>query len=146
MKRFLIIIFCMTAVIASRAQELYIDQCFSDHILAKKSVTAVKVKGERLKQYNLSSFRSITVAADKKLATWVQKQVVHDAQLATDREEGIKSGQLQYGFYVFRNKNKRTFRYIFFRNNKPDDADVTDVTMVYMEGKATLSELKQMFK
>ena len=61
-------------------------------------------------------------------------------------KEGVKQGKLQYAFYVFRHKKSKTYRYIFFRNNKPEQDAVTDVTLVYMEGKATLGELKQMFK
>ena len=144
--RFYIIFICLVATIALSAQELNIDDCFGDHVLAKKSVTAVKVKGERLKAYNLTTFRSVTVAADKRTASWVQRMVKKDASLATDREEGVKDGILQYAFYVFRHKKSKTYRYIFFRNNKPEQDAVTDVTLVYMEGKATLGELKQMFK
>lgn len=145
-KRFYIIFICLVATMAISAQELSIDDCFEDNILARKSVTAVKVKGERLKAYNLNTFRSITVTADQRTASWVQRKVTKDAPLATDREEGIKDGRLQYAFYVFRHKNSKTYRYIFYRNNKPSEDAVTDVTLVYMEGKATLSELKQMFK
>ena len=145
-KRFYIIFICLVATIALSAQELSIDDCFEDNILARKSVTAVKVKGERLKAYNLTTFRSVTVAADKRTASWVLRMVKEDAANATDREEGVKQGKLQYAFYVFRHKKRKTYRYIFFRNNKPEQDAVTDVTLVYMEGKATLGELKQMFK
>ncbi|MGN0214542.1 MAG: DUF6108 family protein [Muribaculaceae bacterium] len=123
-----------------------IDLCFEDNILARKSVTAVKVKGERLKAYNLNSFRSITVTSDKHTASWVQRMVKEDAMITTDREEGIKDGRLQYAFYVFRRNKSKTYRYVFYRNNKPSEDAVTDVTLVYMEGEATLNELKQMFK
>lgn len=146
MKRiFLLLTICLMATLGISAQDMNIENCFSDDVLANKSVTAVKVKSDKLKSYNLSSFRSITISNNKRLASWVQRCVQYDAKQATGREEGIKNGKLQYGFYVFR-RTKNYYKYIFFRNNKPESDAVTDVTLVYTEGKATFEELKQMFK
>ena len=145
MKRLIFIILCTISVLIASAQDLHVNDCFSDNILDNKCVTAVKVKGERLDAYKLSTFRSITITDNQHLATWVRKCVAHDASLANDREEGVKNGVLQYGFYVFRKSGKK-YSYIFYRNNNPGKSSITDVTLVYMEGKATLSELKQMFK
>ena len=145
-KRLYILLICLWATIGLSAQELSIDECFNDNVLTRKSVTAVKVKGERLKAYNLTTFRSITVVGDGRTASWVQRMAKLDAKRATDREEGVKDGKLQYAFYVFRRNKGKTYRYIFFRNNKPEQEAVTEVTLVYMEGKATLAEIKQIFK
>lgn len=145
MKRLASIIICLMAIISLSAQDLVSEDCFEESILTSKSVTAVKVKGERLKAYKLSSFKSITVNNNKRLANWVTNRVMCDAATANDREESIKNGKLQYGFYIF-GKSKTNHQYIFFRNNKPDEDAVTDVTLVIMKGKASFAELKKMFK
>ena len=54
--------------------------------------------------------------------------------------------QLYYGFYVLPSKGK-IHRYIFYRNNllKPE-AKPQEIMLVYIEGKASPTELKQIFK
>ena len=146
MKRLILLIAIITiAATSAWSVELNIDDFFVYNIMTHRNVTAVQVKGKELKQYKLSSFRSITVNNNAKLAKTALRYIVKDAKLASQKEEGTKSGRLLYGFYVFKSGNGKN-RYLFFRLNNPDADVVTDITVVDMEGKATFDELKQMFK
>ena len=146
MKRFaLIILFIAFTVASVVAGELYIDAFFTDNIMLHRDVTAVVVKGKELKPYKLTSFRSITVTGNAKLAKMALKWITKDAKMASHKEEGIKNGCLQYGFYVFDSGGNKN-RFIFFRVNKSESDVVADITVVDMTGKATFGELKQMFK
>ena len=139
MKRVIIItVFLLTAVPALLAQKgMHISELFTDKYREQKNVTELFLKGKMLKDYNLTLFRSLTVANDPRLAA--------DGKQSVDREEGMKGGQLYYAFYTFKNPDG-SYRYLFFRNNLLRPGEKQETTMVYMEGKATLSELKKLFR
>ena len=69
-----------------------------------------------------------------------------DAQTAVDKEVGKVGKRLYYGFYCFPAQDDN-YRYLFYRNAAvaPGSSKKMEVTVVYMEGKITLEELKRMF-
>ncbi len=146
MKRFLLIFaFLLVAVLSATAQKgMSIDELFGGDYQNRKNVTEVVVRGTQVKAYNLTLFRSITVADDPALAQKMETLVKADGRKATDREEGLRGGRLYYAFYSFR-KGDGTYSYIFYRNNLLRKNAKPETTVVYMEGHATLAELKKMF-
>lgn len=147
MKRVIIItVFLLTAVPALLAQKgMHISELFTDKYREQKNVTELFLKGKMLKDYNLTLFRSLTVANDPRLAAHMERLVRADGKQSVDKEEGMKGGQLYYAFYTFKNPDG-SYRYLFFRNNLLRPGEKQETTMVYMEGKATLSELKKLFR
>lgn len=145
MKRLLTtLIVALAATTAAYSQKgLHIASIFDGEYRKKTNVTEVEIKGMRLIKYDLTLFRSITVANDPAIAAKIESLVKADGKSATDRETGIKGGRLYYAIYSFR-KSDGSYRYILFRNNLLIKGKET--TIVYMEGDATLPELKKMFK
>ena len=57
---------------------------------------------------------------------------------------GTKSGHLYYGIYQFPIRDGRN-RYLFYRNNTLSKNSEPSLTLIYMEGTATLETLKRTF-
>lgn len=145
MKRFLLILITIAASIPAVAQKgMAVDKLFGGDYRGRENVTEVVVKGIRLKSYKLSLFLSITAADDRQLAIEMERLVRTDGAKASDKEEGLIGGRLYYAFYSFPD-GEGGYRHIFFRNNLLKKGAKPETTVVYMEGEATLGELKKMF-
>ena len=145
---FILFSLCLTSVVAQK--DLKIAVYFSEPYLKIEGLSSVHIEGDNLNSYNLSLFRSITLTpestpdASRKL---IEKRVMEDGKLATKKEVVMMGGRLYYGFYVLPPRDKKTNRYIFYRNNvlKPE-AQPQEIMLVYIEGHASPDELKKIFK
>ncbi len=106
-------------------------------------VTSVTLRGNKVEPYKLSLFRSITFH-NAAHSQETERLVLADARNATYHESGTKSGHLYYGFYQFAMKDGRN-RYLFYRNNTLSKIAEPTLTLIYMEGTATIEELKRTF-
>ncbi len=140
------IVFSCLAVPELWGQEgLNVSRLFDGQYKQQTNAIEVLVKGRKLKPYNLTLFRSLTVKNSPKEFQQIEELVVQDGLQALDKETGMIGGKLYYGFYRLPPKGER-YRYLFFRNSSLRKVESDEVTVVYMEGYATLEELKQMFK
>lgn len=140
------IVFSCLAVPELWGQEgLNVSRLFDGQYKQQTNAIEVLVKGRKLKPYNLTLFRSLTVKNSPKEFQQIEELVVQDGLQALDKETGMIGGKLYYGFYRLPPTGER-YRYLFFRNSSLRKVESDEVTVVYMEGYATLEELKQMFK
>lgn len=102
------------------------------------------IEGEGVRRYNLTLFKSRTTS-DYRLYESIENMIEADGATAIDKECGYINGKLYYGFYQFKPVDGK-YRYIFYRNNSLRDDEPNEVTIIYMEGYPTLSQLKEMFK
>lgn len=145
MKRLLFILIITVSALPAAAQKgMNVASLFDGGYQNRKDVTEIVVEGKRLKPFNLRLFRSITVTGNVSLAAEMERLVRLDGKAASDREEGMIGGKLYYAFYSFPDGNGG-YRHLFFRNNMLKRGAKPETTVVYMEGKATLGELKRMF-
>ena len=101
-------------------------------------VTSVTLRGSKVEPYQLSLFRSITFHTTGHTAE-VERLVQADARTAS-----YQSGHLYYGIYQFPIRDGRN-RYLFYRNNTLSKKAEPTLTLIYMEGTATLETLKRTF-
>lgn len=140
------IVFSCLAVPELWGQEgLNVSRLFDGQYKRQTNAIEVLVKGHKLEPYNLTLFRSLTVKNSPEEFQQIEELVVQDGLQALDKETGMIGGKLYYGFYRLPPKGER-YRYLFFRNSSLRKVESDEVTVVYMEGYATLEELKQMFK
>jgi hypothetical protein len=138
----IIILFTLTGVKAQSG--LAIDPLFSGSDKWNLKFEATYIRGEMLKEYNLTLFRSITTC-DTTLFPDIEKAIESDAAKAIDKECGYINGKLYYGFFMFKPINGQN-RYIFYRNSSLRSDENDESTVVYMEGYPTIEELKKMFR
>ena len=139
MKRFLLITLgVLLALAPARAQAgLQIDSLFNGSLVPASKVTESVVSGRDLKAYNLDYFRSIrfkaTEAEIDKVTTWLEG----DALTAVSKEMDTEDGSL---VYADRERNK----YVGYQVKEASGSKY--VTVVYLTGKATASDLRVIFK
>lgn len=148
MKRLYLTLFTLMFVLSMQAQEgLLINACFDQDFHDWRDVNEVIVKGKKLKPYKLTLFRSITLKEAPDKAIEMEKYLLMDAKDAIETNSASFGKRLYYGFYCLPPLNSDKFRYIFYRNTSAKkDAQRDEVTLVYMEGYATLDEIEKMFK
>ena len=117
-----------------------------DYSIPQSLVSEVSIQGQNLKAYNLTLFRSVTFENGETMAKQIEEWIEADSRDAYDKEVGRIKGQLYYGFYCLPTRDKKK-RYLFYRNAalQPNNKDQS-LTVAYMEGYATLEQLKEMFK
>lgn len=146
MKRLLSIV-CLAllfALSASAQEGLQINGIFNAGYRTRKDATEVLLRGDRLREYGLKYFRSLTFNPTYTELAAVERRVKADAAGAVDSESATMGKHLYYGIFQLKPRG-RVQRYIFYRNNGLGKSGKRGVTLIYMEGKTTLAELKRNF-
>lgn len=145
MKKILFFLFCLLAVTthAYAQSEMNVAPVFGNTTLGKGQKEII-IKGRELKPYNLEYFRSQTLKTTPGQRDAIEKLVKADGQEAADKEIGTIGGHIYYAFYCFR-KTDGSYSYLFYRNNTLRNRKSQEITLIYMEGHATLEQLKKMF-
>lgn len=139
---------CLLAVLPVFAQKgMHVEDLFGGRFKHDRQAVEVLIKGRELKKYHLTLFRSLTITDEPEVSEEIEVLVSLDAKTAVDKEVGKVGKKLYYGFYCFPGQDDN-YRYLFYRNAAVarGSSKKTEVTVVYMEGKVTLEELKRMFK
>lgn len=109
--------------------------------------TMVHVEGSELTPYHLTLYRSVSFSDTYLVVDAMEKSVLTDARLAYSKEMGNKGKRLYYAFLALPPRDGRhANRYIFYRNASLREGGKDELTLVYMEGSATMDELKKLFK
>ena len=147
MKRITIIILtCLLTTMAAMAQTgLNINRLFDGRYKKATGATEIIVTGSQAREIGLMVYHSVSVT-DKAQAEIIENLVMKDGVQAIDKEVEYRNGQLYYGFYTMP-KVKHTNRYIFFLNqNLARKSPKSNVTLIYMEGRATAGEIKKLIR
>ncbi len=110
------------------------------------NTTDIVIKGSQLAEFHLSYYHSLTVENDATIMDAVVKAFVADEAEAQDKEVAHTGQRLYYGFYRLK-FNGETNRFVFFKDHRFAPGEKRPcVTLIYMEGSASLSFLKMKFK
>ncbi len=135
---------CLLALLPAYAQKgLQIDSLFSGRLVKVATMTESIVSGKKLNPYNLDYFRSVRFVADDdqiaKVSTWVR----NDSMIAEEKDIESEGGRLVYALLKFPGRKDKN-RYVGYQVKRTGGSDY--VTVVYMEGAATVEDLKVIFK
>lgn len=151
MKRYsLILVFLLLSfgLPAAAQKELKVNSAFKIARKETKGTTEVMLKGSKLKSFDLTLFHSVTIPIKYLNVTQTEADIHTDTAHALEKEEGRKSGRLYYGFYRLPPKEKdEPMRYLFYRNNalRSRQSSAETISIIYMEGYASIAELKRRF-
>ena len=146
MKRFIIITlgaFLALAPPVVAQAGLQIDSLFSGAMVPASTITESVVSGKELKPYNLDYFRSVRFKATDAEIDKVISWLAVDALIAVNKEMDSENGRLVYallGFPAGRDRNK----YVGYQVKEMSGNKF--VTVVYLSGKASVSDLKIIVK
>lgn len=138
------IIFLLSFIAAAAQSGLHVNSLFGGKFQNRSDATEVTMKGRRISQYKLTLFRSLTISGNSPEAREVERLVKADAAHAADKESASRGARLYYGFYRLQPKGGLN-RYLFYRNNALKPGAKPTLTLIYMEGKASIAELKRNF-
>ena len=117
---------------------------FEGKVVPKARMVETLVKGEYLKDYDLTLFRSVRMDVDDADLERISSLVLADAADAVSKETEIEHNCLRYALVAFEpTLGSRCF--LCFQSRPSAEGDATSVIVVYMEGDTTLTNLKRLF-
>lgn len=150
MNRIILIILFVMHTLISGAQHL--PQNIGRVLKQERSVVEgyakeVYITGRKLRSYNLTAYRSFSIdinsktkAAGKEIELAVRK----DGRNAVDKEMVELAGRLYFAVYSLKQTDSKQNRYLFYKNNALKK-EGGDIVIIYMEGNATLEEIRRKF-
>ena len=151
MKRIiLILLLAPCSLLLCQAQQgLHINDIFEGRLIDKEKMEESLVRGDNLAQYKLQVLHTVKFAANDK------ERAKADALFSMDMEGRISddesnmemeshNGHIYYAIIQLTDSQKGRHRYICYQCK--EKASHYDITLVYMEGKATLADLRKSFK
>lgn len=151
MKRILVFILSMLACIAMlHAQnDLHVYPVFEGKIVPQKRMIETKVVGESLEKYKLRLFHSVKMNVNQEEMTKIWDCVMNDINAqpteAKDLEYGKEKNLVSYCIVRLKPKTNKQQRYLCYQCYEASTGGY-NLTLVYMEGTASLSELKKTFR
>ena len=136
--------------LCTTAQEgLHINEVFEGKVIDKQYMQESLVKGQNLDPYKLKVLHTVKFSGDKTHRGKV------DALFNMDMQERIsdddsnmelesRNGFIYYAIVQLTDNKEGTHRYICYQCR--DRSNHYDITLVYMEGKASLADLRKSFK
>lgn len=108
--------------------------------------TDVEISSKRLEDYQLVYYHSLTIEADTELMDIVSEAFRQDQAKAIDKELVQREGHIYYGFCLM-NDDPADNHYVFFKDMRyaPDNCK-SMLTLIYMEGPASMQFLKRRFQ
>ena len=134
---------------ASAQKGLCINEVFEGKLIDKQCMQESLIKGENLAPYKLKVLHTVKLAANDNQRARVDhlfnedmKERISDDDSNMEMES--RDGFIYYAIVQLTDNKEGTHRYICYQCK--DKANHYDITLVYMEGKASLSDLRKTFK
>lgn len=149
----IILAFLLLPLSLAAQYDLNISKVLDGRYRKNRHTTNVEITHERLIEYQLDYYHSLTVTEDETIMDALAAAVMADEPHAIEKEFATIGERLYYGFFQMKDDlpctsstGLRVHRYIFFRDMRLSaDAPAPTVTLIYMEGTATLDFLKRKF-
>ena len=137
------------ALCASAQEGLHINEVFEGKLLDKEEMQESLIKGESLEPYKLEVLHTIKFAASSKERAKVNALFTKDMEERISNDDSnmeyeSHDGYIYYAIVQLTDSKKGRHRYICYQCR--DKSDHYDITLAYMEGKASLSDLRKTFK
>jgi len=151
MKRILFILSMLIGIsLSATAQRgLQINEVFEGKLIAKQNMQESLIKGDNLASYKLKLLHTAKFAAndaqrDKVEALFNEDMKERLSDDDSNMEMENRKGHIYYAIVQLSDKKDGTGRFICYQcREKEKDYDIT---LVYMEGSASLSHLREKFK
>jgi len=150
MKQLLITLVAIVAALPLSAQKgLRIDEVFKGNIVNELALQESLVKGESLEPFKLKVLHTVKFTTSSTQRDRVEALFEEDMKgRLSDDDENLeleyRDGHLYYAIVQIADIRKGLHRYICYQS-RTNMAEHT-ITLVYMEGKASLADLRKTFK
>lgn len=130
-----------TSMYAQRDLKTY--PVFQGEVVPGKMMVVTEVRGGGMATYKLDYYKGVSFQVGEELAAKVASLVEADAAVTNDRETEKTGSLLTYALIQPKSKG-RTNRYLCYQARPV--AGEWKITILYLEGSATLSDLRSMFE
>lgn len=117
---------------------------FDGKVVPKDRMVETIVKGDYLKDYGLSMFRSVRIDVDDIELERISSLILADSADALSKETEIAHNHLRYALIALPS-DQSCKSFLCFQSKPSSNGLDTSVIVVYMEGDTTLTELKRLF-
>lgn len=144
MKKLLLFLLALllTSGAAFAQRGLNSNAIFRGRVIPSERMVRTEVRGSSMTTYKLDFYRSVRFQVDKKTALEVAALVKADAEAAISAETEMTGDLLTYALVQPAQRGK-THRYLCYQARPEGPAWV--ITILYLEGSATLADLRSMF-
>ncbi len=144
MKKLLLFLLALllTSGAAFAQRGLNSNAIFRGRVIPSERMVRTEVRGSSMTTYKLDFYRSVRFQVDKKTALEVAALVKADAEAAISAETEMTGDLLTYALVQPAGRGK-THRYLCYQARPEGPAWV--ITILYLEGSATLADLRSMF-
>ncbi|MCR5535456.1 MAG: DUF6108 family protein [Bacteroidaceae bacterium] len=145
-----ILVMLCVSLCAFAQKGLRINDVFEGKVILKSKMQESLIKGDNLASYNLKVLHTVKFTTPFKLRREeVEKLFYEDMEnRLSDDDENMeletRNGHLYYAIVQLSDTEKGAHRYICYQCR--DKSGDYDITLVYMEGKASLADLRRTFK
>lgn len=152
MKRMILVAIGLFATLTVLAQSGFqVNPVFDGKLVPKSRMEETFIEGSQLSPYKLRVFRSVKFTVTEPEFSEIQARLLEDARGAADRQTDYAGGKLCYAVLRFQAKVRSTRNDTWVDGSKylclqaAGKGDGYQVTLVYMSGDATLTDLKTIF-
>ena len=132
----------LLAISASAQRDLNCYPVFQGKVVTGKQMVVTEVRGSSMAAYNLDYYRGVSFQVDEALTKQVADLVEVDANEAAVKETEKIGDLLTYALVQPTSSGKMN-RYLCYQARKVGNE--WKVTLLYLEGAATLDDLRNMF-
>ena len=138
---------------ASAQEGLHINEVFEGKLIDKEEIRESLIKGESLAPYKLNVLHTIKFSASSKerarvdaLFTKDMEGSISDDESDTEYESEVEyvGNFIYYAIVQLTDTKKGRHRYICYQCR--EKSGYYDITLAYIEGKASLADLRKTFK
>ena len=145
MKKILTVLLSMLLLTGTAAaqRDLNCFSVFQGKVVPGKLMVVTEVRGGDMSVYKLDYYKGVSFQVDRETAAEVAELVGRDASVAPGSQTEMTGELLTYALIQPKGRGK-TRRYLCYQA-RPVGED-WKITILYLEGPATLSDLREMFE
>ena len=133
----------LLSVAAFAQRGLHCHPVFKGKIVPAKQMVVTEARGESMATYKLDYYHSVQFRSDRETAMKVAELIKADASEAQSAETEIVDELLTYAL-IQPTPFARVRRYLCYQARPSGPAWI--ITIIYLEGSATLDDLRSMFE
>lgn len=137
----LLLVLCLPATLCAQVglERLAVHDLFDGRVADTRILSETYVTSDELAKYDLSVFHSIQCSTSAKGLAQVERLLTVDERRATEKEVQRENRHIQFALFRYAQKGAGNHYIIFQRRS------ATDFLCVYLEGTATIQQLKKTF-
>lgn len=137
----LLLVLCLSVTTYGQTglERLAVHDVFSGRLANTRILSETHVTGDELAKYHLSVFRSVQCSTSAKGFAQAERLLTQDEQKATEKEVQRTNRRTQYALFRYAQKDGTNHYIIYQRRSQ------TDFVCVYLEGTASIQQLKKTF-